>query len=1017
VADAMVRRSVVALRTLLTLMLLARGSHAFALDPTLDISQYAHKSWKIREGFVQGYINAITQTADGYLWLGTEFGLVRFDGVQVVPWEPPAGQPLPDTYIRALLAAKDGTLWIGTFKGLVSWKNGKLTPHEKLAGFAVDSLFQDHNGKIWAGLLGTSTGRLCAIDNSASDVCYGQDGTFGRFVETIYEDSNGNLWIGSANGLWRWKPDPSRFYAMKNPPVGIPQSIVENNDAVSLITKTAIQRFVDGRFAAYPIQNRSGVEFTRLLRDRHGSLWVGSTNQGLTHIHQRKIDVFSQSDGLSGDFIGPIFEDREGNIWVATDGGLDRFRESAVATISKKQGLSSDTAWSVLAAKDGSIWVGTRNGLNVWRDGKIQAFDAANRNDLSSSLFQDRRGRIWITKLDVIGYMEHNEFIPVPGAPGGLITSIMEDSIGNLWFCHQERGLVRLSPSFEVQITPWSSLGHEDYASSAVASRSQDDLWLGFFRGGVLRLVNGQVRESYTSANGLGTGRVNYLSVDRSGTLWASTEKGFSQLLNGNFVTLTRTSGLPCDGVNWMIEDDSGAFWLSMPCGLVRLVRSELDDMLAAVKNGSTVKPNVPGLILDASDGLRSTSRPTGFHSQTAKSSDGKLWLITGDRLSVVNPRHIPVNKLAPPVRVERIITDRNAIDVLNSAGNNLHLPPRTRDVVIEYTALSLGVPEKIRFRYKLENRDPDWRNAGNIRLAPYGDLSPGHYRFRVTAANESGVWNEEGTFLDFTVDPAYYQTTWFRLSVAAAFLALLAGVYQLRLRHLARQYNIRLEERVNERTRIARELHDTLLQSFQGALLKFYAVGYQLPEGSAAKKSLDSVTEQVRSAIAEGRDALQGLRSSRVSSNDLAETMSALAKAIGDPLSQNVPDFRVQMEGTPQRLTPPVLDEIHQFANEALRNAFKHANATRIELEILYDRSQFRLRIRDDGKGIDPEVLRAGGRPGHYGLTGMHERAKQAGGKVSVWSEVNSGTEVELTIPAKIAYAKSPTRRWPTPW
>jgi signal transduction histidine kinase len=285
-----------------------------------------------------------------------------------------------------------------------------------------------------------------------------------------------------------------------------------------------------------------------------------------------------------------------------------------------------------------------------------------------------------------------------------------------------------------------------------------------------------------------------------------------------------------------------------------------------------------------------------------------------------------------------------------------------------------------------------------------------------VIASNNSGVWNESGASLDFSVDPAYYQTTWFRLAIVAGFLALLAGLYQLRLGHLTRQYNIRLEERVNERTRIARELHDTLLQSFQGALLQFYAVGYQLPEGSEARESLDRVIEQVRNAIAEGRDALQGLRSSRLTSNDLGETMSALAKAIADPLGQNAPDFRVQMEGTSRQLTPPVLDEIYQFANEALRNAFQHANAKRIEVEILYDRRQFRLRIRDDGRGIDPEILRAGGQPGHFGLTGMHERAKQVGGKVSVWSEVNSGTEVELTIPAKIAYAKSPARRWPTP-
>ena len=1017
----MVRRNDLVNRILIMGVLLVWCPHAFALDPTLDINQYAHKSWKIREGFTQGFINVIAQTADGYLWLGTEFGLVRFDGVRPVPWDPPTGQSLTDPNVRSLLAAKDGTLWIGTLKGLASWKDGKLTSHQKLAGFAVDSLLEDHTGKIWAGAqgIGISAGRLCEIDNSAADVCYGEDGAFGRFVETLYEDRKGNLWMGSANGLWRWKPGPSRFYAMKNPPVGLPQSILEGDDAViTFITNTAIQKIFDGRFKTYSIQSPGKPTFNRLFRDRNGSLWIGSSDQGLTHIHQGRTDVFSQSDGLSGDFVSTIFEDREGNIWVATNAGLDRFRESAVSIISKKQGLFNESAWSLLATKDGSVWIATRGGLGIWKDGKIQTLNASKRDDLSHSLFQDHRGRIWVTKLDALGYMDNDKFIPVPGAPGGLVPSITEDPGGNLWLSNQERGLVRVSPTDDVRIYSWRSLGHEDPASAVVANRSQDDLWMGFYQGGILHLVDGQARESYTAANGLGEGRVNALHLDRDGGLWISTEKGLSRLLkNGRFVTLTRSNGLPCDRINWLMEDDDDAFWLHTPCGMLRLMRSVLDGLAAAAESGSKTPPKVQALVLDASDGVRSRPTPSGFNSMAVKASDGKLWFVMGDAVGVVDPLHLPFNKLAPPVRVERVVADRDPIDVLGGASKILHVPPRTRDVVIEYTALSLGAPEKVRFRYKLENRDRDWRDAGDSRYAPYGDLSPGNYRFRVTAANESGVWNEEGTFLDFTVDPAYYQTIWFRLTVVAAFLALVAGLYQLRLRYLTRQYNIRLEERVNERTRIARDLHDTLLQSFQGALLQFYAVGYQLPEGSEARESLDRVIEQVRNAIAEGRDALQGLRTSRLASNDLAETMSALAKAIGDPMGQRQPDFRMQMEGTARRLPPPVLDEIYQFANEALRNAFQHAQAKRIELEILYDRTKFRLRIRDDGKGIDPEVLRAGGRPGHYGITGMHERAKQMGGNVSVWSEVDSGTEVELTIPAKIAYAKSPTRRWPTPW
>jgi signal transduction histidine kinase len=399
-----------------------------------------------------------------------------------------------------------------------------------------------------------------------------------------------------------------------------------------------------------------------------------------------------------------------------------------------------------------------------------------------------------------------------------------------------------------------------------------------------------------------------------------------------------------------------------------------------------------------------------GFRPQVAKSPDGKLWFATLEGVSVVDPGHLPINKLPPPVHIEQVTADRKTYD------GSLPLPPLVRDLVIDYTALSFVAPEKVRFRYKLEGHDRDWQDADNRRQAFYNDLPPRNYRFRVIASNNSGVWNEAGASLDFAIDPAYYQTAWFRLSCVAAILALLGAAYQMRVRYLAQQFNMRLEERVGERTRIARDLHDTLLQSFQGVLLKFHAVTYLIPEHPAeAQKTMETAIEQARQAIAEGRDAVQGLRSSTVVSNDLARAIGTLGEELaGNSTGRKSPEFCVQVEGKPRDLAPLVRDEAYRIAGEALRNAFRHADAMRIEVEIRYDPRQLRLRVRDNGKGMDPEVLDGGGRAGHHGLPGMHERAKLVGGKLAIWSEIDCGTETELTIPASIAYAKPTAARRP---
>ena len=420
--------------------------------------------------------------------------------------------------------------------------------------------------------------------------------------------------------------------------------------------------------------------------------------------------------------------------------------------------------------------------------------------------------------------------------------------------------------------------------------------------------------------------------------------------------------------------------------------------------------------MFDSSDGA-SSHRFTGAHnSVVAKSADGKLWFVRPGGASVIDPHHLAFNTLPPPVHIEQITADGKTYwrNVSGEAPLSPELPPLVRDLTIDYTALSLVAPEKVHFRFKLEGQDSDWREVVNDRRVQYSNLAPGNYTFRLRASNNSGVWNEDGAVLDFSIAPAYYQTGWFKALVAAGAFAVLWAGYLARVRQVARAYQRRLDERVDERTRIARELHDTLLQSFHGLLLRFQTALYLLPDRPAeAKEHLAGAIDHAAKAITEGRDAVQGLRSSTIERNNLALAISALGAELAADGRGLRPALHVAVEGETRELHPILRDEIYKIAAEALRNAFRHAQAGRVEVEIRYDDGQFRLRVRDDGKGIDPAVLANQGLEGHYGLRGMPERAALIGGKLAVWSEVGAGTEVELRLPAGIGYATSQRRSW----
>lgn len=1005
-----------ALQLALGWILLALSPSAFALNPTLDVSQYAHTSWKIRDGFTKGEILSIAQTPDGYLWLGTAFGLFRFDGLKNVPWQ--ADQQLLTGQIYSLLTTRDGTLWIGTLEGLASWKDGKLTQYAELRGQAIFKLLEDHEGTVWVGAANVPTGKLCSIQKSGIK-CYGDDGSLGRGVLSLFESSKGDLWVGVMTGLWRWKSGSPKFYPLPGEQNGI-RAVGEDVDGTLLVNWNGrLQRFVDGKTEAYPLPDTFG-QFSpkRLLRDRDGGLWIGSQYRGIVHVHQGRTDVFAQSDDLSGNDVHNIFEDREGNIWIATVNGLDRFHEFAVATLSTNQGLSNDIVGAVLTARDGSVWMSTGEGLNRWKNGQITVYRERAEKTITGvreivgsglpdrgirSLLEDDRGRIWVSTFRGVGYLENDRFVSISGIPGGTIVAISDDTAGNLWVVNEEYGLFELLRGGEVKQISWADLGHKDHVSTLRADPLRGGLWLGFHLGGVAYFTNGQIRASYTAADGLGEGRVNNLQFDQDGVLWVATDGGLSRLKDGHVATLTSKNGLPCDAVHWVMEDDTQAVWLHTDCGLLRTTRTELDTWTA--NENKDTKPTSRITVFDSSDGARIISAGSHYSPQVSKAADGRLWFQGLDGVNVVDPRHLPFNKLLPPVHVELITADRKTYSVTSDSGGQLRLPALSRDLAIDYTALSLVAPEKILFRYKLEGYDRDWQDAGNRRQAFYTNLPPRNYRFRVVACNNNGVWNETGAFLDFSIAPAYYQTNWFRVLAVVAFLVMIALLYELRLRQVAQQVRGRMQERLEERERIARDLHDTLLQSVQGLILKFHAVSKQIPSDAPARAALEKTLDHADQVLAEGRDRIRNLRANPASLSDLPAAFLSIVEET--PQGREV-IFKTVLEGRVRDLHPLVLEESYCIGREAIINALTHSKAQHVEAEIGYDSRQFRLRVRDDGRGIDPKVLEEGGRAGHWGLRGMRERAQKIGGQLNFWSRPDTGTEVELTVPAGTAYQSS---------
>jgi signal transduction histidine kinase/ligand-binding sensor domain-containing protein len=992
---------------------------AMAADPPLQINQYAHTAWTARDGALLGLVFAMAQTPDGYLWVAGSFGLFRFDGLRFVPWQPPPGRSLPSGPY-SLLVSRDGTLWIGTFEGLVSWNGSELTSYPAAGKGFVTSLLEGRDGTVWAGVL-ADRGRLCAV-RAGKAQCSAPEGGFGTYVWSLGEDGSGSLWAGAESGVWRWQPLAPRRFALPGMRVGDLSTAPDGRILVGV--RGGGLKVLDGeQLVTYPIRRAASpddvmsdrdIKSNKLLRDRDGGLWIGTDGLGIIHVKDGRADAFTRAEGLSGNIACSLFEDREGNIWFGSEKGLDRFHPLPVTTLSTQQGLPNEGTRSVLATTDGSIWVATDDGLARWKDARPVVYKEGSGlpDSRVQSLYQDASGRLWVSTAQGLAYFAGERFVKVDGVPGTEVYSMTGDASGNLWLSSND-GLVRLSGGRFVEKFPWAAFGRRQQAKVIVADRG--GVWLSFWLdGGVMYFKDGKVEVLYSSANGLGTGHVAGLRLDADGALWAATEEGgLSRIQEGRVTTLTTANGLRCNTVHWSTLDDSGSLWLYTACGLERISREDLAAWIA--DPGRRVVAKLWG----GADGVPLlASTPAYFNPPVAKGPDGKLWFVSGADVQWIDPEHLPFNALPPPVHIEALVADHKSYP----AGNGLRLPPLVRDITLEFAALSLVDPHSMRFRYRLEGHDSDWQEAVDRRQATYTNLPPGNYRFRVKASNNSGVWNDEGAQLDFSIQPAFHQTTWFRLACVLLLIALAWCGFQLRLqmrvRRLHRQFEATLEARVDERTRIARDLHDTLLQRFHGLLLQFQAASNLLPDRPReSKQVLAGAIDQVAEAITEGRDAVQGLRSSTLETNSLAESLRVLVEDLANE-GEHATAASVEVHGTPRALHPIVRDETFRIAGEALRNAFGHADARRIDVEIHYEANQLCVQVRDDGKGIDQDVLRSGRRDGHFGLSGMRERAEIAGGELTIRSVLDAGTEVAFTVPGKRAYSRaSSVRSWLPSW
>lgn len=972
-----------------------------ALDPNRAPAQYLREQWRIEREFPGGVVYAISQTPDGYLWIGTDTGLIRFDGFnfQVAQLSPPV--PSPKTPVLDLATDTDGSLLVRLQgEGVLRRKNGTfeiVTTGVPQAVSEVTAMGHDGNGHVLMSDLVEGIIRL--QNEQVQKLAYANVLPGSPPVISMANTADGKIWLGTLNsGL---------FYLMHGQPTNVTAGLpYKKINCLLPISPNEVWVGTDGgvfhwngvRFNQVELPPLGKVQVRTLLRDRDANIWLG-TERGLLRMSGGSASLLDEEDPHGDQEINALFEDREGNLWVGGARGVERIRDSAFLTYSPVSGLTSESTGPVYTDTENRTWFAPFAGGLYWlKNGRAEPVrEAGLQKDVVYSI-AGQKNEIWI------------------GRQHGGVTRL-----------RYQNGRVK-------SLTYTQKNGLAQNSVYAVYQTRDGTVWAGTVNGGVTSFKDGRF-VTHTTAGGLSSNTIYSILETRDGTIWLATPNGLNAWSTLHWRTYSSREGLPSDSVNCLYEDSSSVLWIGTSDGLAALSSGHIQVFHQAPES---LHKQIFGLVEDRegwlwvatsnhvlrvrrdnllsgtlqqddvreyglAEGLRSTEGVKRSSSVVADAI-GRIWFSTSRGLAVVDPSHLVRDSPPAIVHLDAISADGSAIDI----GNSIHIPPSRRRITFSYTGLSLAVPERIRYQYFLESFDRNWSQPTAAGEAVYTNLGAGSYRFRVTASNSDGMWNSPETAISFQVDPVLWQTWWFRSAclLTAAFLAWMT--YRYRVRQVTARLDMQFEERISERTRIAGELHDTLLQSVQGLILHFQRARNLLPAKPVeAVQRLDLALDRAEQAITEGRNAIHDLRSSTLSESDLEQALNALGKELSPIDGKDAEVLRVVVEGATKPIRPILRDDVYRIVREALRNAFQHANARHIEAEIVYGERLFRVRIRDDGKGIPPNLLKEAP-AGHWGLVGMRERAKRIGGQLEVWTEHNAGTEVELVVPGSIAYGAS---------
>jgi signal transduction histidine kinase/ligand-binding sensor domain-containing protein len=937
---------------------------AAGVAPKQAVIQYSLTQWGHRDGLPSTAIYAIAQTRDGFLWLGTADGLIRFDGIRFFQVPLSGNGDTAFGSVRALAAGKDGALWAGTESGILVRLNGGSMKSLTL-NLPISSIWERTDS---------------LIDVETSDEVFHVSPTTMQITTTCQVRPG-------------WLPNFERRST---------QSLSLGEDASAgcgLHSGHNVRASILDRAHLRPDQIRS------ILPDSDGNLWVATRESGVFRVSSAtggarpEIEQISVADGLSSDSVWNLLEDREHNLWIGTQNGLNRLRYDKFSTLTRRTGLLSDNVNS-LALVGNEVFAGSAVGLN-----RVTATGAESLlHERIFSLTAGTHGSLLAgTPRGLTIVKDGRTQIAQLGIRAAQIMSMAQSSTGEIWFYDQQAGLFRWQPGHVAikVIVP----AVQNKAVSVITANARGGVWFGLNSGDVV-LYDGATFRTFTAADHLPGGLPHAITVDSDGSTWIASERGLAHYSGDRFVSWSRKNGLPGSRVLWAVQGLGGRLWLGYNIGVASVV---ISDLLRAATD-----PNfhVSYDFYDDGDGLHSNP---DLHGSTpvAVLPDGRIWLTTSEGLASINPAHIRKNPVPPPIHITQIIADDANEDVARA----ITLHPLTHRIEINYTGLSFTDPRKVTFHYRLLGFDSQWNAASTRRTATYTNLPPGKYRFEVLAANDDGVWSTEPAVLDFTLLPAFYQTKWFiGLCILALLLAALL-LLRFRIRSVANELRNRFEERLDERARVAQDLHDNLLQDVMGISLQLEIADELTPSGAAGKPILSRALQLSESALAQGRGALTTLRATIRSQQDVLQTLKLAATHFPEDRCQAI---RYSTDGTELPLRAGIGEEIAQIACEALRNALQHTRG-RIHVRLSYAPNIFIVLIEDEGQGISQAILESGV-PGHFGLKGMQERAARIGAALTIESNRDHGTRIRLAVPGRMAYSDNKSspgiwRRLKTRW